>query len=112
MPERYVFKLLTKSVAAGASDTLTWTSNADYRLHHIHGYDQDFADLHLIVGTIKIHEKILTIDEVDLAFFGPNELGALDFNLDFLRGEKIEIAVRNTRTVSATVNFILELEKV
>jgi len=112
MPEKYVFKPLSKTVAAGASDTLTWIADADYMLHHIHGHDQDFADLHLITGTVKIHEKILVIGEMDLAFFGPNELGALDFNLDFRRGEKIEIAVKNTRAVSATVNFILELEKV
>jgi len=112
MPEKYVFLPLSKSVAAGASDTLTWTSDADYRLHHIHGHDQDFSDLHLVTGTIKIHEKILVKGEMDLAFFGPNELGALDFNLDFLRGEKIEIAVKNNRAVSVTVNFVLELERI
>jgi len=112
MPEKYIFKLLSKSVAAAASDTLVWTADADYRLHHIHGYDQDFADLHKVIGTVKIAEKILTLDKIDLAFFGPSELGALDFNVDFRRGERIEFAVTNDRGVTVTVNFILELERV
>jgi len=111
MPEKFVFKVLSKTVAAGATESVDWVFDADYILHHIHGIDQDGADLALTYITCKIAEKILTKEEVPGNFFTPSELGALDFAISVVKGEKIEFGIRNARTVSVTAYLILELEK-
>jgi len=111
MPEKFVFKVLSKTVAAGATESVDWTFDADYTLRHIHGIDQDGADLAQVYITCRIHEKILTKDEVPGNFFTPSELGALDFALSVAKGEKIEFGLRNARTVDVTAYLVLELEK-
>jgi len=111
MPEKFVFKVVEKAVKAGATESVDWTFDAPYTLHHIHGVDQDHADLAGVWVTVKIHEKILTKEEVPGVFLTPGELGALDFDLDVVRGEKIEFGVRNARTTDITAYFILELER-
>jgi len=111
MPEKFVFKVLEKTVAAGASDAVDWVFDGDYVLHHIHGIDQDGADLAKVFITCKIVDKILTKDAVPGNFFTPSELGALDFALAVVKGEKIEFGLRNTRTTDVTAYLVLELEK-
>jgi len=111
MPEKWVLKLLQKTVAAGATDILTWTSDGNYRLHHIHGYDQNDEPLTETEGTVKIAEKILFKDRIPLVHLRPSELGAINWDVDFTMGEKIEFGVTNNRTTSVTFKFILELER-
>jgi len=109
MAQKWVFKLVEISVAAGATVTDSWAFDGDYVLHPIPAVDQEDAALYECTVTVKVADKILTKEAVPGVFFTPSELGALDFDVDVVKGERIEFGVTNNRTVSVTARFVLEL---
>jgi len=110
MPEKFVYKLIEVSISAGATESFSWTFDNDYIVHHVHMFDQDDAALYECVTTVRIVDKILTKDAVPCVLFTPSDLGAVDWNIRVVKGEKIEGAITNNRTATVTARIVLELE--
>jgi len=97
------------SVAAGATFSGEWISDADYLIKRVYFVDKTGTPLYNVPITARIAEDVWTKDIAPAIIFGPDKLLAPEIDKPITKGEKFEFSGENLTGAAIDLFVVLEL---